>query len=83
MSDEERRTQGATYEEGGHPGTGAGRRDEPGRSGVYPYGSPDAPADAEQIVAGRWGQGDEGSYEDQGESELSVEKRQAGEPPGS
>jgi hypothetical protein len=39
---------------------------------VYPYGSPDAPADAEQTVAGRWGQGDEGSYEDHGESELSI-----------
>lgn len=72
MRDDQRRTQSSTPEEAGHPGTGAGRRDEPGRSGVYPFGSPGAPADADQVVAGRWGQGEEGSYEDHGESELRV-----------
>jgi hypothetical protein len=57
--------------EGGHPGTGAGRRDEPGKTGVYPFNSDTAPDDAEEVVAGRWGQDAQGSYQDHGDSELS------------
>jgi hypothetical protein len=55
----------------GHPGTGVGRRDEPGKTGVYPYNTSNPPDDAEPQVAGRWGQPPTGSYQDHGDSELS------------
>jgi hypothetical protein len=56
-------------EQGGMPGGGAGRRDEPGRSGVYPFESSDVPEDASVLVSGAWGRSD---YEESGESELSL-----------
>jgi hypothetical protein len=68
--------------ESGMPGGGAGRRDEPGKSGVYPASqaegaSPDAPLRGQA----EWGQGERGAAgsEDSGSSELNFEQeRQLG-----
>ena len=61
--------------ESGTPGGGQGRRDEVGRSGVYPFSSPRAPERAEVRAAGGWGQGERGAagYEDHGGSQLTYE----------
>jgi|SRR5689334_12600747 len=53
--------------ESGEPGGGQGRRDEVGRSGVYPPGAENVPPDAEVRMAGSWGGGD---YDESGGSEL-------------
>ena len=69
QDDEERR-------ESGMPGGGAGRRDETGRSGVYPASSAEgATGDAPIRGESEWGQGERGAagYEDSGESELDFE----------
>ena len=75
QDDEERR-------ESGMPGGGAGRRDEPGRSGVYPASSAEgATGDAPIRGESEWGQGERGAagYEDSGSSELNFEtERQLG-----
>ncbi len=58
--------------ESGNPGGGAGRRDETGRSGVYPLSGPERPAgNAPLVNEEEWGQGERGSagYEDSGRSE--------------
>ncbi len=59
--------------ESGLPGGGAGRKDEVGRSGVYPASGPLPPGDAEYRGEMEWGQGSRGpeGYEDHGTSELS------------
>ena len=59
----------------GAPGGGRGRKDEVGRSGVYPFSSPRAPKQAEVRAPGSWSQGQRGaaSYEDHGGSELTYE----------
>jgi len=51
------------------------RKDEVGRSGVYPFTSSLSPKSAEVRTAGSWGQGERGAkgYEDHGGSELSYE----------
>ena len=61
--------------ESGLPGGGAGRKDEVGRSGVYPMSGPHPPSDAEIRGQASWGQGERGAagYEDHGSSELSYE----------
>lgn len=71
--DEEQRAR-ETRRESGMPGGGQGRRDEPGRSGVYPVShsegaSPDAPLRGES----EWGQGELGAagYEESGNSGLN------------
>jgi hypothetical protein len=53
--------------ESGEPGGGQGRRDEVGRSGVYPRDADNVPGDAEVRMAGSWGGGD---YNESGGSEL-------------
>jgi hypothetical protein len=53
--------------ESGQPGGGQGRRDEVGRSGVYPLGADNIPPNAEIRMAGSWGGGD---YNESGGSEL-------------
>jgi len=53
--------------ESGQPGGGQGRRDEVGKSGVYPQGAENVPGDAEVRMAGSWGGGD---YNESGGSEL-------------
>lgn len=53
--------------ESGEPGGGQGRRDEVGKSGVYPPGADDVPDDAKVRMAGSWGGGD---YNESGGSEL-------------
>jgi CBS domain-containing protein len=60
--------------ESGRPGGGAGRKDEVGRSGVYPASGPHPSGDAPIVEQGAWGQGARGieGYQDHGESELSV-----------
>ena len=72
----------AAKRESGMPGGGQGRRDETGRSGVYPASSAEgAPADAPIRTEAEWGQGERGAggYEDSGSSELNFEQeRQAG-----
>lgn len=62
--------------ESGVPGGGAGRKDEVGRSGVFPLIGPTPPKDAEVVMAGAWGQGQRGAagYEDHGESELILSR---------
>ncbi len=61
--------------ESGLPGGGKGRRDEVGRSGVYPVSEiEEAPDDA--VIRGQmeWGQGERGAagYEDHGDSEETA-----------
>lgn len=58
----------------GMPGSGAGRKDEVGRSGVWPASSVnEAPDDAQAQGMASWGQGERGAagYDDSGESELN------------
>lgn len=59
--------------ESGLPGGGAGRKDEVGRSGVYPASGPYPEGNAEIREQASWGQGERGAagYEDHGGSELS------------
>src|ERR687888_1235977 len=60
--------------ESGVPGGGQGRRDEVGRSGVYPVSASEG-ASPDALVHGEasWGQGERGAagYEDSGGSELT------------
>jgi hypothetical protein len=59
--------------ESGQPGGGAGRRDDVGRSGVYPISGDERPSgNAELRPLGDWAGGDRGiaGYEDSGGSEL-------------
>jgi hypothetical protein len=58
--------------ESGRPGGGAGRKDEVGRSGVYPMSGPRPTGAAEIKTMAAWGQGQRGAegYEDAGSSEL-------------
>jgi hypothetical protein len=58
---------------GGMPGDGAGRKEKPGKSGVYPMSGPlpeDADAPLEDMAS--WGQGERGAAgrKDHGESEV-------------
>jgi hypothetical protein len=60
--------------ESGAPGGGAGRRDDVGRTGVYPQSASERPAaDAPTRTENSWGQGERGAagYEDSGTSELA------------
>ncbi len=60
--------------ESGMPGGGAGRRDDVGRTGVYPQSASERPAaDAPTRTENAWGQGERGAagYEDSGTSELA------------
>jgi len=61
--------------ESGLPGGGAGRKDDVGRSGVYPASGPHPPGNAEIREQASWGQGERGAagYEDHGSSELSYQ----------
>jgi len=67
MHDGRERSAAADRRESGAPGGGQGRRDEVGRSGVFPPGADHIPPDAEVRMAGSWGGGD---YEESGGSEL-------------
>lgn len=61
--------------EGGRPGNGKGRKDEVGRSGVYPMSSSEEAAEeAEVRDEASWGQGERGAagYEDHGDSGLEA-----------
>ncbi len=65
--------------ESGMPGGGQGRRDEVGRSGVYPMSGEERPrGDAEVRTQAAWGQGDRGAEgsEDAGGSELTMREGQ-------
>lgn len=57
----------------GVPGGGAGRKDEVGRSGVYPMSGPHPKGPAEIKTEAEWGQGERGAagYKDHGGSELT------------
>jgi hypothetical protein len=60
--------------ESGMPGGGQGRKDEVGKSGVYPVSSSEgASPDAYVHDEASWGQGERGAagYEDSGGSELT------------
>ncbi|HEY7127388.1 MAG TPA: hypothetical protein VH590_05090 [Ktedonobacterales bacterium] len=66
--------------ESGMPGGGAGRRDEVGRSGVFPASHAEgASPDAEFRAEPGWGQGERGTegYEDSGESALNFTEEMA------
>jgi hypothetical protein len=58
----------------GMPGDGAGRREDPGRTGVHPASAGWPEGEMEIVREGEWGQGERGlgGYEDHGESELSL-----------
>ncbi len=62
---------------------GIGRKEKPGRSGVYPasIGPENIPEDAEVKSQAEWGQGDRGAegYEDSGRSELNFSLQEAEE----
>lgn len=61
--------------DGEMPGGGAGRRDEVGHTGVYPYSaSQGASGDAPAVAEGALGQGDRGveGYQDSGDSGLDA-----------
>ena len=62
--------------ESGLPGGGSGRKDEVGRSGVYPMSGPHPSGDAPIVTPASWGQGKRGApgYEDHGESELNISR---------
>jgi len=64
----------AQERESGLPGGGAGRKEEVGRSGVYPMSGPHPGGDAPIVTPASWGQGKRGpaGYQDHGESELNV-----------
>lgn len=68
----------AKRRESGLPGGGAGRKDEVGRSGVYPASGPYPSGSAEFRGQASWGQGERGAagYEDHGSSELSYQQGQ-------
>jgi hypothetical protein len=59
--------------ESGQPGGGAGRRDEVGRTGVYPMSGPHPQGPADIRTEAAWGQGERGAagYENHGGSQLS------------
>src|SRR5207248_11072211 len=59
----------------GAPGGGRGRKDEVGRSSVYPFSSPRAPKQAEVRAAASCSQAQRGaaSYEDHFATELTYE----------
>jgi hypothetical protein len=62
--------------ESGMPGGGKGRKDETGRSGVYPVSDMEgASGDATTVGEMEWGQGERGEagYYDSGSSEIMVE----------
>lgn len=69
--------------ESGLPGGGQGRRDEVGRTGVYPASGPLPEGDAEYRGQMEWGQGVRGAvgYYDSGPSELPL-KDEPEFPPG-
>ena len=75
LSHNERAAKANRLRESGQPGGGQGRKDEVGRSGVYPMSEPHAPRPVEIRTAGAWGQGEHGApgYEDHGSSELTYE----------
>jgi hypothetical protein len=65
--------------ESGAPGGGAGRRDDVGRTGVYPISGDERPSGkAELRPLGDWAGGDRGiaGYEDSGGSELVMREGQ-------
>src|SRR5919201_6169126 len=65
--------------ESGMPGGGQGRRDDVGRSGVYPMSAKERPAtDAAVRTEAAWGQGERGAegYNDSGGSELTMREGQ-------
>lgn len=59
----------------GVPGGGRGRKDEVGRSGVYPMSGPHPAGNVGMKQQASWGQGERGAagFEDHGRSELSWE----------
>lgn len=62
------------FHEEGLPGSGKGRKEKPGRSGVYPMSAGEMPPSGDAPVRdmNEFGQGERGAagYEDHGESEL-------------
>lgn len=75
---EKRENQKEDRRESGVPGGGAGRKDEVGRSGVYPASGPLPEGNAEIRGQASWGQGHRGAgaFEDHGSSELSYQDGQ-------
>ncbi len=64
-------------EDSGQPGGGAGRREEPGRTGVWPASGPWPPGDATLVGQAEFGQGARGAAgaEESGSSEIVIEQR--------
>jgi hypothetical protein len=73
MDDAPQRKEEDERNESGLPGGGIGRRDETGKSGVYPASaSQGASGEAQVHGEAGWGQGERGAagYEDSGDSEI-------------
>jgi len=78
LSHNERAAKANRLRESGQPGGGQGRKDDVGRSAVYPMSGPHASGPVETRTAGAWGQGERGApgSEDHGSSELTYERGQ-------
>ena len=78
LSHNERAAKANRLRESGQPGGGQGRKDDVGRSAVYPMSGPHASGPVETRTAGAWGQGERGApgSEDHGSSELTDERGQ-------
>ena len=69
-------------QDSGMPGGGVGRREEPGRTGVYPMSSPEgANPDASLENENAWGQGERGAagYDDSADSGMMNAPAEAAE----
>jgi hypothetical protein len=66
MTDEQRANDNEPQHRGGMPGDGAGRREEPGQTGVHPFSEADA--GMPMRTGGEWGRAD---HEETGGSEIS------------
>lgn len=82
QADQQPGTQTRQRQESGLPGSGVGRREDPGHTGVYPMSSsegasPDAPLQNENA----WGQGERGAagYNDSGDSGMLEGQAKSGE----
>jgi YHS domain-containing protein len=69
--------QNQDHAESGQPGGGVGRRDEPGRTGIWPASGPWPPGDAQTVGQADLGQGARGAAgaEESGGSEFVIEQQ--------
>ncbi|HKD76937.1 MAG TPA: hypothetical protein VKB76_15635 [Ktedonobacterales bacterium] len=81
--DDDQRPVDQSGDDPGVPGGGKGRKDEPGRTGIFPLSqSADADPSAPIISEGALGQGERGvkGYDDSGDSEMALDDVDAPSP---